>query len=652
MKCPNCQNPLKEGQAFCGVCGKAAPAEETFEANTLSEVNEATEAVDNFCENTVDNMGFPSFEDAMPMDVPETAADENLTIFAGDEEPLSEASAPYEAPYAAEAPEAVSSPEGEVPSDNFNINFSTEETPAEEATEGKKKKFKWGKFLLITIPALLVSAAIIFNLGWIIGFAIKTFGTPEAYLKFCEKKGMYDTIDTIGPIYENTIDNLTTQATSSIEMKLEVSDTLITLLGPALPEEYKDIDLSFLKNIRIEGISTQDRFVAQNKLDLIVNDVNIVGLDMVTDLNNEKVYLGIPELTDKYAEGEAYATLPFTEDDLDAIVDIVKDIAPSKFQLGMLLSKYMGLVFEAGENAEKESDTLEIDGIKQKVTKLSFEVTEESSLEAAENLLEELKKDKAVKKFIEKFQKEYEDRIDDMDTDLYDDFSDLMDEGIDALGEETADDENVIYVTDYINFNHEIIGREIEVDGEVFYMAKVSDKDDYKVEIKYNDEVVLSGSGTETKDTITGDFEIYVDGYTFNISLEDFDRKALKKGYLCGTLSYAPSEEAMAELAKDDPTGGIISGSRPSLEISFDQSEGEFSSEIILKAMDQSLITLSVSATHDDFTAPVIPSEDKIVSDEEFSEHLNLLPLLNNLNKAGIPLMNIIASIQSQDSNS
>ncbi len=622
MNCPNCNNPIEAGQGFCGNCGSALSHAET-ETEPKEVKTEAPAA-------------------------PSQDFDPHRTVYVGDED-FTEKETPAETPAEtpsetpAETPsEAPAETPAETPAaeDNFNINFSTEDedesSPKEETEEDgkkKKKKFKLGKFLLITIPSILVILAIIFNFSWIVGFAIKTFGSPEAYLKYCEKKGIVDTVETIGPIYENTVKNLSMKQTSSVDMSIEVSDTLLSILQSS----DESMDLSFLKDIKLTGTTTQDGFISQTKLDLLLNGTKITDVDYVLDINSGDSYSGFPVLSDKYIFGESEGfKMPVSEEEFTDIIDIISQVAPSKLDLGKLLSEYTDIVFDCVENAKKESETLEIDGVKQKVTKITYEVSEEADRNTNIALLKALRDDEVIKEYIENFQKEYEKRGHSTDGDLCNGYVDAISSSISFYEkmEIDKDSNDVIYITDYVNSKHEIIGREISSDGEKVSYIKISDKDEFKVKMEFYDGVntmTLTGGGTETDDCIKGDYELTAGEYTTHISVDNFDLKALEKGFICGTFTITPDKAMFGESA------GMLSRMNLSFSVSISQSEGETTLSIKALAMGQPALTVTLSTKEIEFTEAVVPEKSQCVDENKFLMSLDFMALYTNLQKAGVP---------------
>ena len=105
----------------------------------------------------------------------------------------------------------------------------------------------------------------------------------------------------------------------------------------------------------------------------------------------------------------------------------------------------------------------------------------------------------------------------------------------------------------------------------------------------------------------------------------------------------------MKEIAKDDASG-LLSGMRLSLDINMNQNEDGMTSEIAVKAMGQSMIKLTATFEESDFTKPVIPADNQCTNDpQKFSESFNPFPLMNNLNKAGIPLLSLIEAFSTSE---
>lgn len=566
--------------------------------------------------------------------------------------------------------------------------FADPFAPAQPEPAKPKKK---GKGLLIAGIALVAAAAVFVTcvagplwFGWFPNTKLakqvtKWFGSDEAYMSAVESETVETLSDSISKGYGNMIttykDIINGDKYVSSTISLELGDTVKTLLESAITEsamrepgmeEYVDlVDLLDGASISMSGGRADD--VYKMAMGLGLGGEQIVDLGVIMDLANLKAFMAVPTLSDTYIEiSQIFEELDV--EDLAAVgqaMDLL-DALPSEDVVNKLLKKYIQLALDQFDNVSKDSDTIKVGGIEEKVTVLKTKIGPKDLVKAGKALVKELKKDSDVKNILLDLGDamgalEGQDGYGQM---LYDSLIEGLEEAEATLDEysEYADEADGSYVilTDYVNGSHEIIGRKVSVQygeekQEMLYYATATKGDDFAFVLEVREQKLVSGKGTNKKGIINGTYTIdgamvmgmdpeeeSVDLVTIKVS--DFDSNGVKENNLKGSFTIRLSEEAMQMVIDEAELPSWLTSSISlldcGLKVDVDlTADGNGYCKYGVFAGTETLVAIRMDMKVTDEQVSV-PSSDKTIdmeNIEQWLETVDLTKLVQSLVKIGVP---------------
>ncbi len=523
---------------------------------------------------------------------------------------------------------------------NMAPNFNVEEMP--------KKKFP-KKLLFIGLPVVLVVIAVICNLSAITGFFVKSFGSDSDYLRYVEVNGLKSYCDSVSTVYDAyVLENADMKIGETANISVEVSDEGVTMLEELAGDE---MDFEWLKNIDL-NLETSIDGNQSIKGNLKISDKDIVSIDMVNDLENQIIYLAIPELS------EQYLGIELTTDDVSMMMDAMKEFEktlPSEKELNKLLKKYVKVAFDTISDAEMSKDTLDAGDFSKKCTTVEIEIDQRLVLEMANNILEEAKNDEELQNIVANFvtlMAETDPTYEDVDVDSI--FSDAMEEAqddiIEQLDELDGDGEVAATLVDYIDGSHKIIGREIVVEGEtVAKYAMITKGGKFGFEFNVADAFSVTGSGKKSSSTITGDFAVVVEEQeALKFSLDKFNTKKLEKGELDGKVTIAMGDDvaAIAEEELYSSEAALISTLVDyNIEIVFNTNSKGGTTTFALLDGEEKLVNITSDVEIKNPSKISVPDASKVVEVTEddpeaamdYVDSMDITKIINNLESAGVP---------------
>ncbi len=603
MFCKNCGKEIPEGSVFCGECG-----------------------------TPVENQPAP-------------AADVKAT----QEEGFKVETPVEETPVAETAPTAETTPESQVQS------F---EEPVIE-TKPKKKK----KGLIITLISLLL--VVLIGLGsWFFcpafkGWILKTFGSDAAYLEHVESESLKAGSSKVIKGYGKLINALkNNEFGADMKLELTVSDKLISTLENNIPPiaDGVKMDLDWLKNISIDMDGNLKDNISKVLMGINVNGVKLADLDVIIDMNEGELLMGVPSLNDKYLKAELDIPSEFGEIRSILSDNALWDALPSEEQLNDLVEKYIDVVLANLNEAKKSSKTVKIEGISEELTTLKIDIDGKTIRNVAVEVLKTAKDDEDIKgivknimKYLEKQGVSMPGNFDKMYSELTDEIDDIIEE-FEELDEDDLDIPYDISMVDYVNSSHEIVGRKFNFEGTtIFEYVTVHDGANFasKVEANLaiftggNGTISFVGKGTDKNDVINGDFKLEVMGRQL-LNVKVIDYKADSE-YLNGKFQISLPDNMFELLLNEaDIPEELISAIGlvdPKLEFSFEGNEKSNKVGINLMAGDEALIGYSVSSTIKTPSSVIKPADSKVYEEDEadrWASEINPSDILNKLKDAGI----------------
>lgn len=593
MFCTKCGNQVADNAKFCGVCGYSlAPAEE------------------------------PVF----------TPPVEESTFVPPIEEPVF--TAPVEVPVYTPPVQAY-----EPPAEEPDFVLSTPATP--------KKKGK-GKLVLGIIAAVLAVAVALaaFNWGSVSRFFIRSFGTPEAYMADVEKDNVAKTAENLATRYDEALASYSPKGSSvDATVSVEVGDALISLLSTTMKQNGADVDLGWVENIVLEPKFNVYEQTLQMDVGVGLNNTKVATISMVWDMETQTMWVGIPELHSTFVEMDATEVVGYeAEDAAEAFVmsqqmtALMMDAMPSGDQLEELINKYFGIVVDGIEDVEKSTETMEIDGLEQKLTLLTATVSQKEAVKIAMNVLEEAKDDKAI----EDIMNNLSDAMDEMNgtsgTDLYEDFSDTIDYLLEDMDEvlDEASNSKMLTIETYLDSKDDIVGRTftVHMDGEkveASYLTVTEGKEfAFEAEV---DSLTVTGEGTIEGEKRTGSYTFTVEGIDYLV-LEIEDLLIADDFTVTGTIRLIPTATTFAMMDLPAATSAILGQAALALTM------GDDSLTLGIETGGEALLSVTLSgetAAPSQITIPDGVSTDDNAGGEKWLSELSFDKVLANLEKAGVP---------------
>lgn len=526
------------------------------------------------------------------------------------------------------------------------------ETATQFAQVQFSKPVKSGKKAIKIIIAAVVALAVLltaFNVSALQGFFIKTFGSDADYFKYVEKKAFDGYTDDVSEKYGTSIENTKTQGATEAQVKLNVSEDAISLAESYLKANAgTEFELDWLNTITFNMDTVIKDNMEQVGASFKIDGQSVFDMDVILDMGENEMMVALLTLSDKYLKTSLDASS--YDESSEIYSEFIRlysnpefrKVLPSEKELDKLLDKYIKIVIDNLDDVTKETQTLKIGDIEQKVTVLEFQLSEETAARIAQQVLETAKEDESLIEYILKISDflEQEDLIEDAD-DVYDEFNTWIDDALESLEDADIGDETILTLTDYVNSKHEIIGRKIEAeDEEVLYYATLRKGKNFATEIEIPD-MKIKGTGTDKNNVLNGEFTVKVDKEQLcSIIITDFDTKKAENGYLNGNIRIIPSEAMLETMGLDSTNAAVVSIADPELEFNFVSSKNMSSIDINFNNNSKLFFGFTVTSNSIDVTDIDMPSADKIVDSEdadEWADSLDVDKFISALEKTSIP---------------
>lgn len=532
-------------------------------------------------------------------------------------------------------------------------------SPTEKPVKQKKPRSKkWIAPVAILCVIAIAVVAVVLNWNAITGLfggGMQASGnhnggdssklTGAEHLSKVENNSLGGYADSVSKVYGQLLKNETFAGGAQTSLTLRVGDDMLDLLM-----DNTGADLSWLSEFGLNmDVNTQDA-LAQAKLKLLLEGKKLLDLDVIFDSDSEKIWMAIPDLSSDYLEMDL-AELGLNLGDFGNTMESVSALQaalPSEETVNTLLKKYIAIVLESIEDADKETETLELDGLKQNATALTVKITEKDLLNIAIKILEEAKNDQALKGIVEEFGA-YIDSTNpnNVGIDYYAEFTNAVELAIKNLNDElaSASAENYIRITTYVDSADKVIGRTLKVvsGGETvqtLYYRTVTEGDNFRFKASVS-ELVITGSGTVKENVLDGEYTVTVSDTEYLVlKISDFDQAKLERGYLSGTIRLEPSSQLIKELVGNS---NLTIFADLALELKLDTSDTAANVDIDVFANDSLLVGLTMNTKITDGSSIKKPSSKDTVNamDEEevmeWIQDMDFDELLQNLKAAGVP---------------
>ena len=518
----------------------------------------------------------------------------------------------------------------------------------------KKKKGLFLKILIPVVSCILVAVIGIFTPVY--GTILKWF-SADKYFDYVNANAIDDFNDDFAhTMYKNFLANYGKDVTSDASVELTVDKSLADLVG--LPEEI----VSTINKSKL----TFDIASNGNKLNLgaLVNlgGKDLVSVDAIMDMGAGAVYLAIPEICEDYLSVNLEDVFAFDMDSFKEGTKLSDDIIkalPSEKVLAELISKYTDIVFECIDDVEKETEKVEIEGVKQNCTVLTFKINERTALKMVKAVLKEAKSDVAIKDIL----KDVESAL--RDAELYegpsfvDSYKGAIDDLLDELSEVEPSSTQSIKIAEFVNNKHEIVGFEVKVGGqEIVSFLSIERGKKFATEIIAADgEFEIIGSGTVKKNVKAGTFEVNAqDQKIAKIEVSNLNTKDFANGIYSANLKISVDESLLDEIDLPEEISSALSLVDCTIEIDVNVTEN--TSELalnILKGKNTVLFGIKLGGNFKDSANVSVPKDAINATDSEaLQEYLAAIDLTSIMEileeKLGITeedLMDAVGSLMS-----
>ncbi len=566
MNCKNCGSLIDEGAKFCTKCGQRV-AEEVQEAvqETVAEATEAvqeaaTEAAEAAQETVAEATEAVQEKAAEATEaVQEKVAEATETT----QEKVSlakEAAGEKVAEATEAAQEKVSLAKGTAQEKAADTKTTAKEdakraSSEQDATQGTAKKLLKNPVLWVAVVAVL-AILVLFNFKVVSNTAVKLFSSPAKYYAHVEKGEIKDLASDLAMAYDNLFLSNASIYDTSVDygMSLELSETAYEMLGDAAGFE----DASGLSKMALEAFFSVKGDAISANLEASVGKSDLISANFVADLAEGEAYAQFPELNDKYIGADI-------SDYVDQISDALKQseelmaLYPKKKTVESIMNRYMDIVVESiDEDAVNEkSDEISVGEIEQKCTCLTIRMKAKDIVQVAEAVLTEAKNDKELLDVLVAYCEATYGMEEDEIRENYEETIDSALEDLEAAKDKESDAELKMKV--WVNNKGEVVGREIEIDdGElaILYQMPMKGKNfEYELVLTEDGEDVfeLTGAGTKSGSTLSGDFEVEVVEYDTKLSMAEISVKKLDtekamQGLINGTFTIKPTSSLYYQL--------------------------------------------------------------------------------------------------------
>jgi len=525
---------------------------------------------------------------------------------------------------------------------------------------GKKtKKRNWKLPVILSSVVLLLAAAAVLVWGF---FISGTFLPAQNYMMKVEKKAVSESLSSVGKVYGTFMSAKPSENElkmgAKADMHLLLGEEVIEMIESYAAERGEDADLSFLSDIAIDlETAMEGKFTLMN-MGIGLNNKSVLTMSMLTNAQDMEMYFGLPELSDTFMkikpempDNSGYpgaAVVPTVDyEEILEMVEQMQEVLPSEETFTALLEKYILLVLEQIEDAEKETETVKVGDAEQKLNVITVKLSEKDALKIAKAVLKEAKGDKDLKKILQDIG-DYAEEVgsDAIDEDLYDSFKAGIESALESIdyAMEDASNKATLEIKTYVNNQMEIVGRSIkekESGMKVSYITVWQGKK-FGFEAKLADQIEIKGEGTKNKGVISGEYELVVnDEEMLTVEVSDYDEKKAEEGYPTFTLLIKPSEELLDSALGSASSVASLLLDDLAVELKFNTSETKADTSIKLLTGDKLLFGITASMENKEIA---VEEPEKYITVngeadlEQWAQNIDLDSLLQKLEDAGVPV--------------
>lgn len=484
--------------------------------------------------------------------------------------------------------------------------------------------------------------------------------SDEEYMQKLEQNNIGGILDTITDFY-GSLDSMDPSNSSlnmgaEMNISVQVGDMIIDMLEDRYSSSTGDyMDFSFLSKLGLDIDMDFDGSMMAYDMALALSNHKLVSMQMIMDMTEAIVWMGIPELNDTFLKVETEGV----DVDMGSVMDMLTQLStievvrPSAEQLSEILNRYIGIALSNIKNVQRTDTTLELDGLKQDCTLMTVKIYEADALAVVKAVITEALEDEELEEIIDNFSEFYNEAMrisyEEMDyswewndVDLHEQFVAMLENALEGMDvpEDELDTESYIELLSYIDDDHNVIGRAFsmpENDRPMVHYYTVTEGNAFAFEAVLEPaSVSLVGSGTNKGGVIDAEYTLNVSGTDMVVfELEDWENNGAED--VSGTVRIEPTAQLIQNI-----TGG--SNSLPfadvALEIKLDLGKN-FYMELNLLGNDELVVGLILDSKSTSADSVQVPSNSIDINDsyalQEWVEEMDFDTILRNLRNAGVP---------------
>ena len=446
------------------------------------------------------------------------------------------------------------------------------------------------------------------------------------------------------------------------ELSVYLSDEALTVLEQAVFGGETGMDLKWINNLTVGVDVAKKNDLMSLAMNLGLSKTKIISLDILMDMANSKLFMGIPELSSKYLGKDVDLPTPAWT---GLFTDYSAEVLPSAETFGKLLNKYLDIALDNITLPEKESAELTASGLTKTVSKQTVVINQKMIAAVCTAVLTEAKTDTDIQAILQDIQTVMAAEYPTADVDVHAAFVQAIDELLEDMADESLSEEELATVTLYTDGDL-LIGVTVESQGrELCRCVTVNTADKTGIDIalwmysasagesgtvygKGGKAFGVAGSGTQTNGKHNGTYEVTVqDRVMLSVEFKDVTESA-------GTVRVWPEEGLYDSLGSQNSSA--LSVMDLGLEFVFNRTANkeEITVNLLSGTAVYAGVTLKVSTGTD--ANITLPSDSQVVDVQDnaamqnWVNSLDLNKIVDNLRKGGLPteLVDMLESALNQ----
>ena len=455
------------------------------------------------------------------------------------------------------------------------------------------------------------------------------------------KENVDDVLESTGNRLEQWLEQATQDAGYEGKVRIVLGDALLSLMST-------DMDMEWLSEIVLNYELTNRGSQAMVDMELGLGTTEITSMQYILDSEEMKMWMMIPDLSNQALFFDLAAAMAESDAAASSMM-MGYDMLPTVVEAVDVLMPYVETFLDAFSEAERTTETVELEGISQELTVLKVEMTEQECVEVLIKILEDMREDEELWQIVKELQLDEE-----AGEYLCEEYKIQLNARIDVmkgyLEELDPESENVLYLHTYLNADQETVGSALGViaDGEehiIFSYLTVKNGQDVASQFAYMDNAIrVAGSGTDNG-KLSGTYYVYgMEEKYLKVELVDYDYDA---EFATGMIRLTPQKALLDVITADmdESSKAMASMLTFELEIQITGNANNSKVSMTLDVAGMEFITIEVSGKVTQPKEIDIPNNAVDAMDEEaliqWSESLNqekfMNTIMDRLAKAGMP---------------